>query len=619
MTEAFEFDVFMCYSRSNARWGKRLAGDLEDLGVRVWIDTMEITVGDVFRRKIVQAIQKCRYFCLVISPQSMKSYYVRSFEMEWAFALMSSTKRESFILPVILKHPPEGLPLELRQYQYLDFSRARGYYENLLGLARKVKTSQHGEDGIAETRSVLSQLTILQQKLGTLTDPGEREATQAAIVALEESVEDVLERQLPHLLSPQDPQLCRIVLDLLGLQGAGESVAAHLGPMLEHPSPYVWTAAARALGQIGGSSTAVMLLNLLNNSRTPARRRFVYALGLLGADEAVGPLIDLLGGPSGDAVVRRSAVSALGEIGHKSALRPLLLQVDSEDVDTQTRALLALGQLGTNLACEPLVKVMLDSRRPEIVRTCAALALGQLHSGEAIPALRSIVDEEYDEREVRPLRWGATYALGMIPPTLESVGLLLQSLEDGDRQVRWLACVAAQGLCALSAGDALLKRLLCDHDTGIQRQALYSLTALADNGLLIALENAGGRIADPELKKGVEALMKTRASKQPNEAPKITFPRCGSVVPENPLEIRGEALVPLSTLGVFIHTDMDWPQDGGVLRWHDREWRLDECYFGGVYSFAIHYVHAIETDQHGLGRRSNVIFCRGADISAWDG
>lgn len=72
-----QFDIFISYSRKNQRWANKLVSDLKRHDTKVWIDTLEINVGDIFRQKIEEGISKSRYFCLIISPHSMKSYYVR--------------------------------------------------------------------------------------------------------------------------------------------------------------------------------------------------------------------------------------------------------------------------------------------------------------------------------------------------------------------------------------------------------------------------------------------------------------------------------------------------------------------------------------------------------------
>lgn len=137
MTESH--DVFISYSRRNQKFVNRLARDLEAHSLKVWLDTLEINVGDIFRRRIEEGIESSRYFCLVISPASMKSYYVQKMELEAAFSRMTRASRESFILPIMWRRPSEELPLMLSSYHYLDFTNSNKYHQQLGCLVRKIR------------------------------------------------------------------------------------------------------------------------------------------------------------------------------------------------------------------------------------------------------------------------------------------------------------------------------------------------------------------------------------------------------------------------------------------------------------------------------------------------
>jgi hypothetical protein len=133
------YDVFISYSHKNQRFANRLANDLAAHRLRVWLDTLEVNVGDRFRKKIEEGIETSRYFCLVISPASMKSYYVREMELEAAFLHMVRTSRQSFILPIMWRRPPNPLPLMLSTYHYLDFTNSKNYYYQLGRLVKKIR------------------------------------------------------------------------------------------------------------------------------------------------------------------------------------------------------------------------------------------------------------------------------------------------------------------------------------------------------------------------------------------------------------------------------------------------------------------------------------------------
>ena len=137
--KAYDYDVFISYSRQDARWVNRLARDLQGHDIRTWVDILEMKVGDTVRAKIEEGIEHSRYFCLVISEASLNSYYVRRVELESAFTKMIDDRSQASILPVMLRKPRKPMPLMIRQYHYLDFTESRVYASRLLQLAKRIK------------------------------------------------------------------------------------------------------------------------------------------------------------------------------------------------------------------------------------------------------------------------------------------------------------------------------------------------------------------------------------------------------------------------------------------------------------------------------------------------
>lgn len=131
-------DVFLSYSRKNHKTVQRIASDLEDQGISVWLDSIELTVGDQFHQSIERGIAECRFFCIALSDESMASYYVRQIEFEQAFARMVSEQRESFILPIVIRKLNEPLPIRLQMLNYIDFSKRNRYTNNMHQLTSKI-------------------------------------------------------------------------------------------------------------------------------------------------------------------------------------------------------------------------------------------------------------------------------------------------------------------------------------------------------------------------------------------------------------------------------------------------------------------------------------------------
>lgn len=136
--KALSHDAFIAYAHKDKQFVERVVMALRDHQITVWIDKSGLSVGDQFRSTIEYAIEACEFFCIVVSPASMSSFFVQKLEIEAAFAKMTKMKRESFILPILWKYKGD-LPLMLSTFQYLDFSNSKHFISNINELVRKIK------------------------------------------------------------------------------------------------------------------------------------------------------------------------------------------------------------------------------------------------------------------------------------------------------------------------------------------------------------------------------------------------------------------------------------------------------------------------------------------------
>lgn len=132
-------DLFMSYSRKNRRFVERLASDLREHHVDVWLDVIDLEVGDLVNHAVEQAIEDSRYFCIALSPASLASFYVRQVEFESAFTRLVNEKRDNFILPILIQKIEQPLPARLAGRLYLDFTNRKNYHKNMKDLVKKVK------------------------------------------------------------------------------------------------------------------------------------------------------------------------------------------------------------------------------------------------------------------------------------------------------------------------------------------------------------------------------------------------------------------------------------------------------------------------------------------------
>ena len=104
--------VFICYARADQYFVSRLAANLKDRGVTVWLDQWDIPYGADWDQAIDLALLNCARFLIVLSPASVASKQVRG-------ELQTALDANKPIVPVI--HSECQVPRSLRLTQYINF------------------------------------------------------------------------------------------------------------------------------------------------------------------------------------------------------------------------------------------------------------------------------------------------------------------------------------------------------------------------------------------------------------------------------------------------------------------------------------------------------------------
>lgn len=78
---------------------------------------------------------------------------------------------------------------------------------------------------------------------------------------------------------------------------------------------------------------------------------------------------------------------ACGESRDPASVQLLLAALDSEDRHTRRIAARALGKIGDDSSVMPLIEVLLSPQEDPAVRAVAAWALGAMHAGDAVQPL----------------------------------------------------------------------------------------------------------------------------------------------------------------------------------------------------------------------------------------
>jgi HEAT repeat protein len=160
----------------------------------------------------------------------------------------------------------------------------------------------------------------------------------------------------------------------------------------EHPD--VRSAAALALGKIGGDEALSTLISHAHSSDVTVKNYTIQALGILGREEGIPLLLEALGDTNN--TIFASAAEALGEIG-KPAVPHLIALLENTGVKDDVRCIAAwqLGQLKYSEPIPTLVKAIKAYPNPEIQALCI-WALGEIgvHTADVIDVLHWAKQQE---------------------------------------------------------------------------------------------------------------------------------------------------------------------------------------------------------------------------------
>jgi HEAT repeat protein len=223
----------------------------------------------------------------------------------------------------------------------------------------------------------------------------------------------------------------------------------------------------------------------LRSSDVNERSHAARALGELGDKRAVDPLIGVLEHDS-DLYVRAAAAEALGSLRDSRAIEPLCRALgDVEHPAVPPAAAKALGAFGA-AALDP---VLAQFRNNEKARYGAAIALGEIGDKRAIAPLLEAKTKDVSESQA------IAAALRKLRDPREIISELLVQLEDSDSSNRTHAARALDALGETANNSEVagaLARHLTDTDSSAARAAAAALMSIGKEGrkqLLAALQS----------------------------------------------------------------------------------------------------------------------------------
>jgi len=105
--------IFVSYNRHDSEFALKLADDLVNQGINIWIDQRNISPGFRWDQELEKALSSSEVVLVILSPFSVASENVLD---EVSFAI-DAQKR---IIPIIAKQC--NIPLRLKRFQYIEFN-----------------------------------------------------------------------------------------------------------------------------------------------------------------------------------------------------------------------------------------------------------------------------------------------------------------------------------------------------------------------------------------------------------------------------------------------------------------------------------------------------------------
>jgi len=129
--------IFLSYRSVEVEFALRLAADLKNAGINVWMDRLDIAPGDDWLTRLQSAVNDCVAMIAVLSPEYVASRYCQR-------ELARADRLDRIIFPVLLHPIPkkDDWPLIVERSQYVDFTRWQDdddYHEHLTTLIETIQ------------------------------------------------------------------------------------------------------------------------------------------------------------------------------------------------------------------------------------------------------------------------------------------------------------------------------------------------------------------------------------------------------------------------------------------------------------------------------------------------
>jgi HEAT repeat protein/energy-coupling factor transporter ATP-binding protein EcfA2 len=304
-------------------------------------------------------------------------------------------------------------------------------------------------------------------------------------------------------LAAKESDVRRSAAYALGVLGSEKAVDPLITTLSTDKESDVRGRAADALGGIRSEKAVEPLVTALTTAKeSDVRGRAADALGGIGSEKAVEPLITILT-TAKESDVRVSAASALGGIGSEKAVEPLItILTTAKESDVRASAASALGGIGSEKAVEPLVTALTTAKESD-VRVSAASALGKIGSEKAVEPLINTLTTAKESF----VRLSATFALVGIGSEKAVDPLITALSTTKESDVRLRAAFALGGIRSEKAVDPLITALSTTKESDVRWRAASALGGIGSEKAVEPLITALSSDKDSYVRGGaVDAL-----------------------------------------------------------------------------------------------------------------
>lgn len=243
---------------------------------------------------------------------------------------------------------------------------------------------------------------------------------------------DIMDCIVKHL-EGSDPQSRQYIAELLGLISSPLATPLLLH-RLKDKSPDVILAAVVALGKIGSEDAIKPLISCLNHDCTSIREAAAISLISIRSDQRIVALLDVI-----DSVeMQAQAISILKEICSSKLILKLTKQTGSKNKRLKRNAVFALAELREENAIPLLINMLNTETRSQ--KKLVASALAELGTKDALLPLIQVL-----RTKSHPLRFHVFRVLCKVPSRMV-LGELITTLNKDDQKIKLFDYLTRQSL-----------------------------------------------------------------------------------------------------------------------------------------------------------------------------